>query len=86
MVFLRWNFCQLNRRECEGYRIEDDIDMFIGALQSLSSRMEKFLETHDENDHFVSADIREAVLNFYFEISHFLMVYELVDEIFAEYR
>lgn len=73
------------KRECEGYRIEDDIDMFIGALQSLSSRMEKFLETHDENDHFVSADIREAVLNFYFEISHFLMVYELVDEKYVMY-
>lgn len=73
------------KRECENYRIEDDIDIFIGALQSVSSRMEKFLEDHDENDHFVSADVREAVLNFYFEISHFLMIYDLVDEKYVIY-
>lgn len=74
-----------HKRECESYQIEDDIDIFIGALQSLSSRMEKFLEDHDENDHFVSADVREAVLDFYFEVSHFLMVYELVDEKYVIY-
>lgn len=73
------------KRECESYRIEDDIDIFIGALQSVSSRMEKFLEDHDENDHFVSADIREAVLDFYFEVSHFLMIYDLVDDKYVMY-
>lgn len=73
------------KRECENYRIEEDIDIFIGALQGVASRMEKFLEDHDENDYFVSADVREAVLNFYFEISHFLMIYELVDEKYVMY-
>ncbi len=73
------------KRECASYRIEEDIDIFIGALQSVSSRMEKFLEDHDENDHFVAADVREAVLNFYFEVSHFLMVYELVDDQYVMY-
>lgn len=73
------------KRECESCRIEDDIDIFIGALQSVSSRMEKFLEDHDENDHFVSADIREAVLDFYFEVSHFLMIYDLVDDKYVMY-
>lgn len=73
------------KRECASYRIEEDIDVFIGALQSVSSRMEKFLEDHDENDHFVAADVREAVLNFYFEVSHFLMVYELVDDKYVIY-
>lgn len=73
------------KRECESYRIEEDIDIFIGALQSLSSRMEKFLEDHDENDHFVSADIREAVLNCYFEVSHFLMINDLMDEKYVVY-
>ncbi len=73
------------KRECENYRIEEDIDIFIGALQGVASRMEKFLEDHDENDYFVSADVRETVLNFYFEISHFLMIYELVDEKYVMY-
>ena len=73
------------KRECVSYQIEEDIDIFIGALQGVSSRMEKFLEDHDENDHFVSADIREAVLNFYFEVAHFLMIYELVDEKYVIY-
>ncbi len=73
------------KRECETYRIEDDIDLFIGALENVSSRMEKFLEDHDENDYFVAADVREAVLDFYFEISHFLMIYDLVDEKYVMY-
>ena len=61
------------------------MDVFVGALQSLSSRMEKFLEDHDENDHFVPVDVREAVLNFYFEVSHFLLIYELVDSKYVMY-
>lgn len=73
------------KRECETYQIEDDVDVFVGALQSLSSRMEKFLEDHDENDHFVPVDVREAVLNFYFEVSHFLLIYELVDSKYVMY-
>ena len=73
------------KRECEEYKIEEDIDIFIGALQSLSSRMEKFLEDHDESDRFVSADIREAVLDFYFEVSHFLMIFDLVDDKYVIY-
>ena len=73
------------KRECETYQIEDDVDVFVGALQSLSSRMEKFLEDHDENDHYVPVDVREAVLNFYFEVSHFLLIYELVDSKYVMY-
>ena len=73
------------KRECEEYKIEEDIDIFIGALQSLSSRMEKFLEDHDESDRFVSAEVREAVLEFYFEVSHFLMIYDLMDDKYVMY-
>lgn len=73
------------KRECETYQIEDFIDIFIGALQSLSTRMEKFLEDHDENDHFVSQDLRDTVLDFYFKVSHFLLIYDLVDEKYVTY-
>lgn len=73
------------KRECEGYQIEDDIDIFIGALQSLHSRMEKFLEDHDENDHFVPSDVRDEVLDFYFKVSHFLLIYDLVDNKYVIY-
>lgn len=73
------------KRECEDYQIEDDIETFIGALQSLASRLEKFLEDHDENDHFVPVEVRETVLNFYFEVSHFLMIYELLDSKYVTY-
>ncbi len=73
------------KRECESYRIEEDIDIFIGALQNVSKRMEKFLEDHDENDHFVPPDVREAVLNFYFEVSHFLMICDMVDDKYVTY-
>lgn len=73
------------KRECEGYQIEDDIDIFIGALQSLQSRMEKFLEEHDENDHFVPSKVRDEVLDFYFKVSHFLLIYDLVDSKYIIY-
>lgn len=73
------------KRQCEFYQIEEDIDIFIGVLQSVLTRMEKFLEDHDESDYFVSKEVREAVLNFYFEISHFLMIYELVDDKYVMY-
>lgn len=73
------------KRECESYHIMEDIAVFTGALQSLSSRLEKFLEDHDENDGRLLLPVREQVLDFYFQISHFLLIYDLLSEKYVIY-
>ncbi len=73
------------KRECEDYNILEDIDSFIVALERTGTRMERFLEEHDENDYFVAPEVRESVLSFYFEVSHFLLIYGLLDERYVTY-
>lgn len=62
------------KRECESYRIVEYIGGFTQACTRLHAAMEEFLEKQDDSD------IRKKVLDFYFEIAHFLMIYELVDD------
>ena len=59
------------KRECETYRIEEYIDPFVMALRRLYSAMEAYLEEHDGQDVFHTKEIRNEVLDFYFEVSHF---------------
>ena len=61
------------KKECDGFRIVEDIDPFIQALTRLSGVMEEFLENHEDSP------VRREVLEFYFEVSHFLQIWELVD-------
>ena len=67
------------KRECENYRIEEYIDPFVRALIRLGSAMEDYLEDHE------NSPVRNDILNFYFEVSHFLEMYELVDETYVTY-
>ncbi len=67
------------KRECENYRIEEYIDPFVRALIRLGSAMEDYLEDHE------NSPVRNDILNFYFEVSHFLEMYELVDESYVTY-
>lgn len=67
------------KRECEDCRVVAQIDRLVRALMRLGSAIEDYLEDHDESP--VHADI----LTFYFEISHFLEIYELVDENYMIY-
>ncbi|MDO4333128.1 MAG: ATP-dependent DNA helicase [Eubacteriales bacterium] len=67
------------KRECEDWCIVDHIDPFVQALQRLSSTMEDYLENHDDGP------VRDDILKFYFEVSHFLQIYELVDEKYVMY-
>ncbi|MCI8774852.1 MAG: ATP-dependent DNA helicase [Lachnospiraceae bacterium] len=67
------------KKECENYRVEDSIAPFVMALGRLNSNMEDYLEDHEESP------IRKTVLEFYFEVSHFLSIYELVDENYVTY-
>ena len=67
------------KRECEKYRIEETIDSFVRALIRLGSAMDDYLEDHEDSP------VRKEVLEFYFEVSHFLEMYELVDENYVIY-
>ncbi len=73
------------KRECETYRIEEYIDPFVIALRRLYSTMEAYLEEHDGQDVFHTKEIRNEVLDFYFEVSHFLDMYEKMDENYVTY-
>lgn len=67
------------KRECESYKTEEAIDTFVRALIRLSSAIDDYLENHEDSP------VRKEVLEFYFEISHFLEMYELVDENYVTY-
>ncbi len=67
------------KRECENYRIEEFIDSFVRALTRLGAAIEDFLEDHEDSP------VRKEVLEFYFEVSHFLEMYELLDENYVTY-
>lgn len=67
------------KRECEDICVLDDISAFIRALERLYVTMEAYLENHEESP------VREEVLDFYFEVSHFLMIYENMDSKYITY-
>ncbi len=67
------------KRECNNYKIEEYIAPFVMALNRLNTTMEDYLEDHEESP------IRNDILEFYFEVSHFLGIYELVDENYVTY-
>ena len=67
------------KRECEDWCRVDYIDPFVQALLRLSEAMEDYLENHDDSP------VRKEILDFYFEVSHFLLIYELLDEKYVMY-
>ncbi|MCR5688414.1 MAG: ATP-dependent DNA helicase [Lachnospiraceae bacterium] len=58
------------KRECENYRVYDDFEEFAALLLRLQGRIEQFL---DDNEHFEHS---EELLSFYFEVRHFLNIYD----------
>lgn len=69
----------LLKRECETYRVIEFIDPFVRSLMRLHSAMDEYLEEQDDND------VRKEILEFFFEVSHFLAMYELVDDNYVIY-
>ncbi len=58
----------------EIYNVYDDISSLVRAVERLSERLADYLENHD------SGPVRDEVLQFYFVISHFLYIYEIMDD------
>lgn len=69
----------LLKRDCEDYEVVEEIDDFVQALIRLHDTMDKYL---DEND---DIPIRKDILEFYFKVSHFLEIYERVDDNYLVY-
>ncbi|MCM1102589.1 MAG: ATP-dependent DNA helicase [Clostridium sp.] len=69
------------KRECEGCVTNPELDSLILTLNRLSEAMSKYLENTDSG----AMPGREEILDFYFEVSHFLMIAELVDEHYVPY-
>lgn len=67
------------KRECENYKVEEYIDSFVRALTRLSAAIDDYLEDHEDSP------VRKDILEFYFEVSHFLEMYELADENYITY-
>ncbi len=68
------------KRECEGCRVVEDIDSFMQPLMRLHAIMDDYLSEQESG-----LPVREMILDFYFEVSHFLQMYELVDENYVKY-
>ncbi len=69
------------KRQCEDYVTEPMLGAFTLVLNRLSDAIGKYLENTDSG----AAPQRQAILDFYFEISHFLFITELVDEHYIPY-
>ena len=69
------------KRECDGSRLVDDIDPFVQALMRFHSTLDDYLSEQEEEQ----LPVREQLLDFFFDISHFLGIYELLDENYVKY-
>lgn len=69
------------KRECESYHLVESIDKFVNPLLRLYSTIGEYLEEQEED----KLPVREVLLEFYFEISHFLDIYERMDEHYVKY-
>ena len=70
------------KRECDEMVVYNSIERFIQPLDRLSAIMSEYLEDHSEGP------FRDEILQFYFEISRFLTIYDLLDDhyvIYGEY-
>lgn len=67
------------KRQCEDYKKEEGIDSFVNALIRVFSALDDFLDEHD------SFPDKKEVLEFYFEVSHFLNMYEIMDKNYVVY-
>lgn len=69
------------KRECESYRLVETIDKLVLALQRLYNTIDEYLDEQEEE----KLPVRESLLDFFFTISHFLDIYERLDENYVKY-
>lgn len=67
------------KRECEDYLILESVSSLVSSLTRLSGGIEQYLEDHPDSP------VRQDVLEFYFVISHFLLVSDMSDDNYVMY-
>lgn len=67
------------KRECENYKVYQDIGSFIFTLMNLASGLDEFLQRSTEFPE------RKEISEFYFAVRNFLNMYERVDEHYVIY-
>ena len=71
------------KKECENYKVLDNISHFGIQLMNVLSETDRYLEE------CVDKEVRETVLNFYFQVRSFLNIYDGLDEnyvVYTEYQ
>ena len=71
----------LMKRQCEQWNLPENIDRFIQHLMRLHAVMEDYLSQQETH----VPPVGEQLLDFYFEIRHFLYIYDLLDENYVKY-
>lgn len=69
----------LLKRETEKVKEWEEIEDFVRALNRLSAIMSEYLENHNDTP------VREEVLAFYFQVSHFLFIYDGMQDDYVIY-
>lgn len=69
------------KRECQGYQLVESIDAVVNRLLRLYNTISDYLEEQEEE----KPPVREMLLDFYFDIAHFLDIYERLDENYVKY-
>lgn len=69
------------KRECEGCCIVGNIDSIVQPVLRLHAVIEGYLEENEEGN----LPVKEQILDLYFKLSHFLDIYERIDEKYVKY-
>ena len=72
---------QAIRREYGETSVVEGIDGFVQALIKLHGALDEYLDQQEEGQ----LPIRDRLLDFFFEVSHFLEIYELADDNYVKY-
>ncbi len=67
------------KRECDGCTVVESIDKLINPVNRLAGIISEYLENHSEGP------CRDDILQFYFDISRFLTIYDKVDDHYVIY-
>lgn len=67
------------KKECEDHCKYETVKPFYDSVERLNGALEEYLENHEESP------VRTEVLDFYFKISHFLLIYEKLGDDYLIY-
>ena len=70
------------KRECQTYQAVEDVNLFVVSLMELFGELEAYMEEQTGEGDLKDRDI---FLDFYFQVRHFLNMYENLDEHYRVY-